>query len=95
MVLQVRGSDWENRLWRLVVQVEEEVAEEERPVYYTGGKRVVQSGPGAEFGFEAGWRTAPSGCGTASPEAATSVNGEGMVQGSGQERRVMVSEAVL
>lgn len=65
----MRGSDWENRLSRLVAQVEEGEVEVELPACYTGGKRVGQSEPGAAFGFEAGQRTAPSGCGRANPEA--------------------------
>lgn len=67
----------------------------EHPVYYTGGKRVGQSESGAGFGFEAGQRTAPSGCGRASPEAEAWGSEEGRIQGSGQERRVMGPGAAL
>lgn len=68
--------------------VEEGEVVVEHSVCYTGGKLLGQSEPGAGFGFEAGWRTAPSGCGRENPEAEAWGNGGGKVRGSGQERRV-------
>lgn len=49
--------------------VEEGEVVVEHSVCYTGGKERGQSEPGAGFGFEAVWRTAPSGCGRENPEA--------------------------
>lgn len=60
----------------------------ERSACCTGEKEQGQSEPGTVAGFEAGQRTAPSGCGTASPEPEAWGNGVARVQGSGQERRV-------
>lgn len=65
----MRGSGWENMPLRLVVLVGEEEVVVEHFVCYTGGKELGQSEPGAEIGFEAERRTAPSGCDRESPEA--------------------------
>lgn len=53
MVQQARGSGWENRLQRLAVQVEGEVAVE-RSERCTGGKELDQPEPVAEVGSVAG-----------------------------------------
>lgn len=68
--------------------VEVEVVVVERLACYIGEKRGGQSEPGAEFGFEAAQRTAPSGCGRANPEAEALGSEEERVRGSGPERRV-------
>lgn len=75
------------------MEEEEEVVE--RSVCYTGGKEQGQSAPGTAVGFEAGQRTALSGCGRASPEAVAWANGGGRIQGSGRERRVTEKGAAL
>lgn len=53
MVQRVRGWGWENRLQRLAVRVEGEVAVE-RSERCTGGKELDQSEPAAEVGSVAG-----------------------------------------
>lgn len=68
--------------------VEEGEVVVEHSVCYTGGKALGQSEPGAGFGFEAEWRTVPSGCGRENPEAEAWESGGGKVRDSGQERRV-------
>lgn len=75
--------------------VEEGAVAVEHSVCYTGGKELGQSEPGAAVGFEAERRTAPSGCGTASPEAEAWASAGGRVPDSGPARRVTGWDAAL
>lgn len=78
-----------------VVQVEEGEVAVEHSACCTGGTELGQSELGPGVGFEAVQRTAPSGCGTESPEAEASESGGGRVRGSGQGRRVTGWDAAL
>lgn len=73
--------------------VEEGAAAVEHSVCYTGGKARGQSEPEAGAGFEAEKRTAPSGCGRESLEAAAWESGGGTIRGNGQERRAAGRDA--
>lgn len=88
MDLQGRGFGWGSRQSKLEVLAEEGVEAVEHSVC-TGGKGLDQSEPEAVAGFEAGLRTAPSGCGMVSPEAEASESEEGRALGSGPARRVV------
>lgn len=89
MGLQGRGFGWGSRQSKLEVLAEEGVEAVEHSVCCTGGKWLDQSEPEAVAGFEAGLRTAPSGCGMVSPEAEVSESEEGRDPGSGPARRVV------
>lgn len=67
--------------------VEEGEAAVEHFVCCTGGKETGQTEPGAEAGFEAEQRTAPSGCDKESPEAGAWESGGGRLRDSGPGTR--------
>lgn len=61
----------------------------------TGGKEQARSVPAAVVGFEVGRRTAPSGCGRGSLEAAVWENEAERILGNGPETRAEEQEAAL